>query len=209
MAEDDEPTVPEEDFATWLSPPHAIEALSTLGRQSAVSEILRRLKTGRVHAAASLSWTSLGDLRSRDRARIPAEWWEKTYGLDQTHAHFWVAGGVSFHLKGGYRERDVTMEAFDLRFDPRDIAAIAPKPATAVAAAPAANKDAKPLPAAERQRFAALYVELFGDAATETKAVAALRACYPDHSIGRDAFLADFRAIRGRQVPGRKRKTTE
>jgi hypothetical protein len=59
-----------------------------------------------------------------------------------------------------------------------------------------------PIPAAEMERFARLYLELWGVAAVEAKALVAIRACYPDHNIGRDPFYKKFREIRGPGMRG-------
>lgn len=57
------------------------------------------------------------------------------------------------------------------------------------------------LAVAEMDRFAQVYLEIFGAAAVEGKALSAVRACYPDHQIGRDAFFKIFRELRG---PGKR-----
>lgn len=59
----------------------------------------------------------------------------------------------------------------------------------------------RPLAGAEMERFVQLYLGIFADAAVEGKALDAVRACYPDHQIGRDAFFKKFREMRG---PGKR-----
>lgn len=59
----------------------------------------------------------------------------------------------------------------------------------------------KPLAAGEMRRFAQLYIELWQNAAVEGKALTAVRATYPNNSIGRDAFYKIFRELRG---PGKR-----
>jgi hypothetical protein len=75
-------------------------------------------------------------------------------------------------------------------------------------AVPAATdqQSAGKISAAEIERFARLYLEIWGAAATEMKALAAIRCCYPDASIGRDTFLAKFRELRGPGKVGKPRK---
>ena len=62
----------------------------------------------------------------------------------------------------------------------------------------------KPLPEAERRRFCELYVGIWGDSATETKALAAAKAAYPEFMVARDPFNSTLREIRGPVRPGKK-----
>jgi hypothetical protein len=83
--------------------------------------------------------------------------------------------------------------------DPPDFQSLLPD-----RAAPAAERteDTKrPLAAAEMERFARLYLEIYAEAAVEGKALEAARTCYPDNQIGRDAFYKKFRELRG---PGKR-----
>lgn len=62
----------------------------------------------------------------------------------------------------------------------------------------------KPLGEAERRRFCELYLSLWGEAATEAKALQAAKAAYPDSLVSRDPFNATFRDIRGPTKRGKK-----
>jgi len=67
---------------------------------------------------------------------------------------------------------------------------------------PEARKTEKaPLAMGEMRRFAELYLSIWEGSAVEGKALEAIRATYPENSIGRDAFFKIFREIRG---PGKR-----
>lgn len=76
---------------------------------------------------------------------------------------------------------------------------IAAPPTAHLAVAPESKP--RPLAVAEMERFATLYVGIYDSAAVEGNALTAIRACFPNNSIGRDAFFKIFREIRG---PGKR-----
>ncbi|HWW25381.1 MAG TPA: hypothetical protein VNZ85_05725 [Caulobacter sp.] len=141
MADEEVPNPTLEEFATWLSPSSALDALAHLRRESAARTILNRAEHGHVIAAASsITWKSEGRSKSVEIFSIPKEWWGKV-NLEAWD-DFWKVGDATVSLTG-HRSSTVQYHLFDVRFDPVDIGAISggllprsPIPAVAQIATP-------------------------------------------------------------------------
>ncbi len=214
----DEGISPEE-YERWLTPPQSLASLEReMDHQSAAFEIIARVRRILLRAVAKTTVVeTAGRFERADFAALTVRAWPHE-GINLLRHRFWTTGTFDHTIDyGSHHQKD--FHFYGVRFNPDDIAeirsassrelptAVPASAATADLAPAPARDERKPLPSAERQRFAKLYAGLFGSDATEAKAYLAVQACYPDFKISRDPFLADFRAIRGRQVPGRKAKT--
>jgi len=212
----DEGISPEE-YERWLTPAQSLSLLEALDSRTAVQAIVGKLWDEEIRAAAKTAVLRRGQeiFRSNYPLITAASWGSVPMNPDTT---LWKTGTLDLafgptSLKPGAPSDYWVFHG--VRFDREGVrellaATASTPPALQTEAAPvvpALKDDRRPLATAERQRFARLYAELFGESGTETRAYQALGACYPDFKVSRDPFLADFRAIRGKQVTGRKGKT--
>jgi hypothetical protein len=201
MADDALADLTLEEFETWLTPPEALHELHSLGDYASERQMFEHLCAGLVKAAARLMPVRAGG-EPIERCRIPRDWWVHANNIEHG-CDFWKVGFVDFVPDHG-----TSIKAFGTRFEPDGVRAIIPIPANRPAASSSSTAaTAPPLSDADRMRFARVYAEVFGASATEPRAFQAVKAAYPEKFVARDRFLADFRAIRGKQVPGRKGKT--
>ncbi len=117
----DDPT-PEE-FEEWLPAARVLQVLSSIGRQTAVTEILRRASVGRTWGAGGLSYKRDGKTAQMECAAIPSDWWAGVNYIKSELAAFWRTGGVTFHIRvdrTSYAEERV-FEYFGVRFEPTSI----------------------------------------------------------------------------------------
>lgn len=199
-------------FEDWLTPAQALDLLplDEWGSGHCIDAIITNLKIGALRAVARHGLLATGDPRTVEFHQIPAGYWDDGLWVRGSEA-LWVTGQVSFHrgsklgeLLGHHHEEWIEHVFSGVRFDPIGFASTfsldvagAGRPVT---------ETRRPIAAAEMERFARLYLDLWGEAATEMKALSAIRACYPDAVIGRDAFLSIFRELRGPGKVGKPRK---
>lgn len=199
------------DFERWLKPCDALERLpADWGRGHSINAVLTNLKVGMIQA-----WTRAGRLTTADGLKhvsfhaIPAIYWDELSWTNGPEA-LWVTGQVSFHIgrrTKGAEPGDWIEHIFtDVRFDPGQFTA-AFDLETTVDSSVLAN--AAPLSVAETRRFLTVYLDVFGTEVVEAKALSALRACYPEHSIPRDQFREILRELRGPGSIGKPKKVRE
>jgi hypothetical protein len=195
------------EFAEWLTPAEALARFHP-GRDEAERKrgIIRRLGNGQLRAAGYGEGGLVCILAARWR-----DW-------NISDGSLWTIGDVSFSRGGRPFDAPILfvegreynppppLEAVSfvgVRLDPTRLAdGFEEGQALTAASDQAGGKIA----AAEIERFARLYLDIWGAAATEMKALAAIRCCYPEASIGRDTFLAKFRELRG---PGKVGKPSK
>lgn len=192
------------EFEHWVKPGEALERFHPAGDVAERKRaIIRRLATGRLLAGG------YGDTKL---VVILAARWRDWHVSD---ASLWTIGDVTFSRGGrplggpvlfvdgaeyNPPEPEESVTFTEVRFDPDTLGHEFSSAAAAAAAAspePEEHGGSGKIASAEVERFVTLYLEIWGTAATEMKALAAIRACYPDASIGRDSFLAKFRELRG------------
>jgi hypothetical protein len=198
--------ISEDEFQRWIPARDTLNMVGAGDWNVAAEELVRQVFAGRIRAATNLSW-GRPQRHHFDRAIIDPDWWGSVPGIGDPSNILWVTGAIQFFLQDSANAfaPEIAVSGFGTRLEPVSILAAASAPTATVPQ----KDDRKPLPVAEMKRFASVYHGVFAASATETKAVAAVRAAYPDNSVGRDAFLAEFRAIRGAQTPGPKPKTEE
>lgn len=215
-----------EDFKlNWIRPRDALAMLAPMGSAAAAKEVYRRLRPGLLWGAGSVGETN--DFRADDgrRSVIPALWWNFAPRVADPESDFWIAGGLTLTIPPPPTRPgpDSTYEHFGIRFEPEGLRRIArdagidlnPE-ATALASAlrnykppptPAAPDERKPISQSDQKRFCEVYIGVHGDSATERGAYQAVQAMFPDKKVARDPFFVQFRAIRGPQLPGRKKQS--
>jgi hypothetical protein len=203
-------------FDTWEPVSGALQRFEGLSDQDVLDSLWARLCSGLVVAAAETAEID-GRPELRKLMLIPKVWWTQSPALKHVHHSLWKHGQGPFlyvaHSTVTRTSTTKTAQLFNVRLESNEYWKIGQptKPLSTSRVSEDASKATQekkpPLSEAERKKFAKLYAELFGSSGTEVKAVLAIRACYPDHFVGRDVFLVDFRAIRGEQQIGRKGKT--
>jgi hypothetical protein len=204
-----------EEVTGWYTPKQVLDLLPAhwnpyLKRQ----EIAHRIQAGTIQTAAIRMITDGNEYHA---VPIVLGTW-KGWGFlanDGSAENFWEGGSFQKFVTPphGFAAHQL-FQFFGVRLRPNHVASMlvelglgpSPPPLTLVPLAAAAS-ERKHLPAAERKRFAQVYAEVFGSEGTEARAFQAVTAAYPEKFVPRDPFLTDFRAIRGKQVPGRKGKT--
>lgn len=141
---DDSPEIAAEDFdQKWVPPVLLIERLGPLVRsgQTAVSEILERLTSGALQAAAgSAKFVSDGSPVNPTLTRIPASFWDTAEGISPAHADFWRTGTLVINrVRTPSGLAPTTISFFDVRFDPVGIEQIAAIRAASLRAAVSAQ----------------------------------------------------------------------
>ncbi|MGV3729346.1 MAG: hypothetical protein ACO1NN_01130 [Sphingopyxis sp.] len=169
----------------------------------AMTQLVRELAVEKVQAICELMiFKNDGPEQRANYMFVPAWVW-KTATLKPTD-DFWETGYLDVVIpnQNGYTFPGHWLKMFGIGFYEGTL----PGGFMADDAAPSETRDSsrKPIGEAERKRFCELYLQLWGDSATETKALAAAKAAYPDNVVSRDPFNATFREIRGPVKRGKK-----
>ncbi len=192
----------------WI---RAKDALARVAKDYQSETDAKRALVGRVRAglvkARCLKARSIeqdtGHESEHDNYDVPRRFWERLLAPSSREREDWVNGDFrTWETHERYSAK--YFYVIDVQFSETDILAPAGGPVEPRLAISGAPDTRQVLADAEIRRFAEVYQGVFGAKGTEIRAVAAIRACYPDHRVPRDAFLAYFRAIRGGVPPGRK-----
>jgi hypothetical protein len=201
-----------------VTPAQAVALLSEqIDFHESIPALVRMLRDGLLRSAARHVILGGRDPQKGDYVYLTPKAWTRASLSDPRNA-LWRTGAfeASFATEDRYNAPHHEFSFHGIRFEPEGVSTLLSDSAYQAPSAPLGpptpeGADAKvrgsPLSSAERQRFAKLYLDNFGADATESRAYQAIVASYPDKFIARDPFLADFRAIRGPQVLGRKGKT--
>ena len=215
----DENALGESDFAQWISPRDALVELDIQwSRDISRSTIVRHLMHGEMRAVcATAVLTRSGRQTRAARFLVPSDRW--AYDRPSYHSHFWENGLFDFTM--GYGQSATEVACFDVRFDPAVIRGLIQIPSIVADAAkpklvlrnvgnveeddppPSAGK-LPPINVRDLERVVTLIVELWGTSLTETNAWSMAKACFPDHSVAKHRFLAQFRKIRPAKSRGKQ-----
>ena len=206
-----------DNFASWLTPDAACAAVpGGVYLTEKTAWIQRRLSEGLIVACAESAvfrsrnggvhrhqWFALEQAywRSPWRSIGPNLWDTGDVELTNGPESYEISGPQLFTLTSGEPELPPEMggdrfNLFGIRFDPAGFGSPdnpTPLPTTRK---PQLARD-------EQERFARLYVGLWAERTVEKKALAAIRACYPDNTISQDPFYETFRSIRGPKKRGK------
>lgn len=196
------------DFDKWIRPSEAIAELRKLWTLTiAIDAITGRLRNGLVQAYAG---TSVRELRVNSQRRmeintlvpVPAQHWSSW--ASRAASTFWNAGDVTLYDRSGQPYASY----HDVRFHPRDFAALVPPEArqTEPEARQPRMDDRPSLSQDDAERFSRAILCGWPQS-TEDFAHKKAVLFFPDHKISRDWFRVIFRAIRGPKSRGKQRKT--
>jgi hypothetical protein len=209
MSDENDDQISEDDFSNWISVSSAVKKLSSFwGEITARETIFTALKYKELGARAET-------LRLRDkrleRPLVPTTVWQKQ---PPDFEPFWQTG--NYEITTGHGSQSKVFAFFRIRFDPDDFAKMVPnevkKPQTMLRPLEDTMNDAlhpkeRSLPSitgGDLERVAKLIVDLWGTSLTETNAWLMAQACFPNHSLAKHRFLAQFRKFRPTKNRGKQ-----
>jgi hypothetical protein len=189
----------EQFLALTVSPGQAIDLLGSAGWNVFVAkrELTKRLETGLVEAYAEtvVISSAYGQSETREFPGLSPNFWKEA---DLSYdADFWLTGQIDSGVN----------IAFGVRFKPESIRRIIPLQQTAtIAESPQDSTQtineiakAKPVSAADLEKWAKVFLTVHGDNPTEALALRSAKAMFPDSAISRDRV----RALLPPRKPGR------
>lgn len=205
-----------EEFDHWIKP-----STARINRnESLPGIIIGRLLNHQIYAAAErAAWEEGGSIRRRNEiTMIDPSWWKDVEAGVASRGKLWqfneveivvnLPGHRSGYLVTFYGVRLESSGLFELLPDlqpapetPASDSGVPPHDLASVAQLSTPTKG--PPSQGELERFSRLFVEHFDSKGTEDAAWRAVKAFYPDNSIGRDHFLQIFRVIRGPKSRGK------
>lgn len=191
MADHEAGWVSEAEFATWLSPPFALQVLRDGGleRTTAVSRIVDRASEGLIAAQAqTIKKRASGRDSQAEHVLIPPAWWPLTHVL---HAwdEFWSTGDCSLQVHN--YPSNITYKLFGVRFEPGGVRSILPAAPVAqaveVVAPPRLLSGPNELPKVSRAALRAWYSQFAerNPDAVEREVIAAAEAHFPKFRVSR------------------------
>jgi hypothetical protein len=120
----DDPTA-EVFLLEWIRPSDALRDLHAMGRGHVVAEIYRRLSTGMLYAAGTVSALDASS-NTDPRSVLISEWWKSASRIRNAADAFWVTGGIA--VEDRRRSSSLpprTFEFFGVRFEPNGLQRVA------------------------------------------------------------------------------------
>lgn len=217
-------SIPVEEFERWLKPREAMTAFG-YGIITGLQPFLDELIAGRIRAASEdVRWFFNGEQGQEAYALIPDVLWP--FCNIDIHCSLWDHGQLSVQVpSSNYSGRDA-VKMFDVRFEPRAKANLNETSAQDLIAANAYEREMeilglkaknagrlpaaappvelKSLPLAEYGNLSRALVAGWGTTLTETQAWERAKAMFPEHKVGRDRFLVQYRKDRPEKKRGKQ-----
>jgi len=211
-------TITQDEYDRWFIPSDSLKVLPrTWQLQTKIDWLVERLSSGLIVAACgSVKVEYKGVARAGVFVVPPGVW-----GSFPSRAEyaFWDTGDVTIYSRGitGYGDGDFVGSFYDVRFDPDGLAGKRPPsdetntgdaltlsgPRSRVTS-PIESAPKKPLSGAEYENIARAIAAGWGTSLTEGEAWERAKRIFPDHTVGRDSFLGQYRVLRGDKKRGKQ-----